>query len=247
LNFLSLFKRNLIYKFKKKISIDRDSFPKKDLDHLFFYYGSDKANYFQNKNTRGHGFSKFYEKQLAILKNKPLNILEIGSYAGASAAAFSKYFYKSKIFCFDVNISNFKYNSNNISVYGLDIRNEKKVFKILHKIFKENSFEKFDIIIDDGSHYLSDILFSLNFFFKLLNQGGTYIIEDFKHPNYYKYNLDIQDIFVDDLLSKILKKEYFNSGIIKKESQKYIFSEVKEIFSYKGNLEDSDICFIQKK
>ena len=46
-------------------------------------------------------------------------------------------------------------------------------------IFKENSFEKFDIIIDDGSHYLSDILFSLNFFFKLLNQGGTYIIEDF--------------------------------------------------------------------
>ena len=104
-----------------------------------------------------------------------------------------------------------------------------------------------DIIIDDGSHYLSDILFSLNFFFKLLNQGGTYIIEDFKHPNYYKYNLDIQDIFVDDLLSKILKKEYFNSGIIKKESQKYIFSEVKDIFSYKGNLEDSDICFIQKK
>ena len=54
-------------------------------------------NYFQNKNTRGHGFSKFYEKQLAIVKNKPLNILEIGSYAGASAAAFSKYFYKSKI------------------------------------------------------------------------------------------------------------------------------------------------------
>ena len=50
-----------------------------------------------------------------------------------------------------------------------------------------------------------------------------------------------------ELISKILKKEYFNSGIIKKESQKYIFSEVKEIFSYKGNLEDSDICFIQKK
>ena len=165
MNFLSLFKRNLIYKFKKKISIDRDAFPEKDLDQLFFYYGSDKADYFQNKNTKGHGFSKFYEKQLATLKNKPLNILEIGSYAGASAAAFSKYFDKSKIFCFDVNISNFKYNSNNISVYGLDIRNEKKVFKILHKIFKENSFKKFDIIIDDGSHYLSDILFSLNFFF----------------------------------------------------------------------------------
>ena len=102
MNFLSLFKRNLIYKFKKKISIDKDSFSKKDLDQLFFYYGSDKANFFQNKNKRGHGFSKFYEKQLSILKDKPVNILEIGSYAGASAAAFSKYFYNSKIFCFDI-------------------------------------------------------------------------------------------------------------------------------------------------
>ena len=247
MNFLSLFKRNLIYKFKKKISIDRDLFPEKDLDQLFFYYGSDKANFFQNKNIRGHGFSKFYEKQLSILKNKPINILEIGSYAGASAAAFSKYFYNSKIFCFDINISNFKYSSNNINVYGLDIRNEKKVFQILDMIFKVNGFKNFDIIIDDGSHYLSDILFSLNFFFKFVNQGGTYVIEDFKHPNYYKYNLDIKDIFVDTLISKILKKEYFNSGLLKKESQKYIFSEVKEIVSYKGNLEDSDICFIQKK
>ena len=77
MNFLSLFKRNLIYKFKKKISIDRDLFHEKDLDQLFFYYGSDKANFFQNKNTRGHGFSKFYEKQLSILKDKPVNILEI--------------------------------------------------------------------------------------------------------------------------------------------------------------------------
>ena len=247
MNFFSLFKRNLIYKLKKKISIDKDSFSKKDLDQLFFYYGSDKANFFQNKKRRGHGFSQFYEKQLAILKNKPINILEIGSYAGASAAAFSKYFYNSKIFCFDINISNFKYSSNNISVYGLDIRNEKKVFKILDIIFKENNFRKFDIIIDDGSHYLSDILFSLNLFFKFVNKGGAYVIEDFKHPNYYKYNLDTKDIFVEDLLSKIRKKEYFSSGFIKKESQKYIFNEVKEIVSYKGNLEDSDICFIQKK
>ena len=247
MNFLSLLKRNLIYKLKKKISIDKNSFPEKDLDQLFFYYGSDKADFFQNNNTRGHGFAKFYETQLAILKNKPINVLEIGSYAGASAAAFSKYFYNSKIFCFDINISNFKYSSNNINVYGLDIRNEKKVLKILDVIFRENGFEKFDIIIDDGSHYLSDILFSLNLFFKFVNKGGTYVIEDFKHPNYYKYNLDTQDIFVEDLLSKILKKKYFHSGFIKKESQKYLFNEVKEIVSYKGNLEDSDICFIQKK
>ncbi len=59
--------------------------------------------------------------------------------------------------------------------------------------------------------------------------------------------IDTKDIFVEDLFSKIRKKEYFSSKFIKKESQKYIFNEVKEIISYKGNLEDSDICFIQKK
>lgn len=247
MNFFSLYKRKLIYNLKRKKLIDSDNINFNSLDELFHHYGSDKASIFKKTQNQGHGYSKFYEEKFKKFKKEKINILEIGSFAGASAAAFVKFFSDINVFCFDINISNFKYSSNNISVYGLDIRNEKKVSEILDIIFKENSFEKFDIIIDDGSHYLSDILSSLNFFFKLLNQGGTYIIEDFKHPNYYKYNLDIQDIFVDDLLSNIQKKEYFNSGFINKESQKYIFSEVKEIVTYKGNLEDSDICFIKKK
>ena len=247
MNFFSLFKRKIIYNFKNKILIEDDKVDYKTLDDLFHFYGSDKANIFKKNNSNGHAYSKFYEKKLENYKNQKINILEIGSYAGASAASFVKFLPGSKVFCFDINISNFKYSSNNISVYGLDIRNDKKILKILDSIFKENGFEKFDIIIDDGSHYLSDILFSLNFFFRFVNQGGTYVIEDFKHPNYYKYNLDTQDIFIEELLSKILKKEYFNSEFINKESQKYIFNEVKEIISYKGNLEDSDICFIKKK
>ena len=34
-------------------------------------------------------------------------------------------FQKSKIFCFDINISNFKFTSKQISVYGIDIKNKK--------------------------------------------------------------------------------------------------------------------------
>ena len=34
------------------------------------------------------------------------------------------------------------------------------------------------VLSDDGSHYLSDILFSLNFLFKFVNQGGFFVIED---------------------------------------------------------------------
>ena len=248
MNFFSLFKRNLIYKFKKKISIKNDFLNnKKDLDELLFFYGSDKAEIFRLKNEKGHGFSKFYKNYLSELNNEQINILEIGSYAGASAAAFSKYIPNSKVFCFDVNITNFKYSSDKIFVYGLDIKNEYKVSKILKQIFKKNKFEKFDLIIDDGSHLLSDMLFSFNFFLKYVKKNRFYIIEDFKHPNYYKYNNDTNEILVDNLLEIIPKKEYFHSKIINKKDQEFIFNEVKKIDIYKGNLKDSDICFITKK
>ena len=248
MNFLSLFKRNLIYKFKKKISIKNDFLNnKKNLDELLFFYGSDKAEIFRLKNEKGHGFSKFYEKYLSELNNEQINILEIGSYAGASAAAFSKYIPNSKVFCFDVNITNFKYSSDKIFVYGLDIKNEYKVSKILKQIFKKNKFEKFDLIIDDGSHLLSDMLFSFNFFLKHVKKNRFYIIEDFKHPNYYKYNKDTNEILIDNLLKIIPKKEYFHSKIMNKKDQEFIFNEVKKIDIYKGNLKDSDICFITKK
>ena len=248
MNFLSLFKRNLIYKFKKKISIKNDFLnKKKNLDELLFFYGSDKAEIFRLKNEKGHGFSKFYKKYLSELNNEQINILEIGSYAGASAAAFSKYIPNSKVFCFDVNITNFKYSSDKIFVYGLDIKNEYKVSKILKQIFKKNKFEKFDLIIDDGSHLLSDMLFSFNFFLKHVKKNRFYIIEDFKHPNYYKYNKDTNEILIDNLLKIIPKKEYFHSKIMNKKDQEFIFNEVKKIDIYKGNLKDSDICFITKK
>ena len=125
MNFFSLFKRNLIYKFKKKISIDKDNIIPKSIDYLFHEYGSDKANIFKLNQKLGHGFSIFYEKKLEKYKDKKINILEIGSYAGASAAAFVKYFPNSKVYCFDVNISNFKYKSKNIDVFGIDINNQK--------------------------------------------------------------------------------------------------------------------------
>jgi len=246
LNFFSIFKRNLIYKFKNKISIDSKKVEYKSLDELFHYYGSDKANIFRIKNSKGHGFSKFYEDYLLGLRNKKLKILEVGSYAGASAAAFSNYIPDAKIICLDINISNFKYSSKNIEVFGVDIKNKKQVGKILTKVFSKFDFSKFDLIIDDGSHKLSDILFSIKFFFEHLSKGGFYVIEDYKHPNYYIYNKDIDDILIDDFIKCLEKKKFFNSLTLNKADQDFLFNNIESIKTFKGNLEDSDICFISK-
>ena len=246
MNFLSLFKRNLIFKFKKKISIDNDNIISESLDYLFHEYGSDKANIFKLSQQPGHGYSIYYENKLETYKNKNLNILEIGSYAGASAAAFTKYLPKSKVYCFDVNISNFKYKSKNINVYGIDINNQKKVVKTLNKIFSEQNFNQFDLIIDDGSHNLSDILNSLKIFLKYVKNKGLYIIEDYKHPNYYKYNRNIDHLPVDQIFENLKNKKSFISNIFNDDDQKELIKSIKRIETFKGNLNDSDISFITK-
>tara|TARA_X000001036_G_scaffold263418_1_gene244846 strand:- start:1084 stop:1827 length:744 start_codon:yes stop_codon:yes gene_type:complete len=247
LNFFSLFKRKILYKIKKKINIDRDEVSKKTLDQLFYYYGSDKADIFRHTQEKGHGYSNFYSQNLESFKKKELKILEIGSYSGASAAAFKKYLPNSSIYCFDINISKFDYASKNIHVYGLDINNENELKKILRKITKENELNYFDLIIDDGSHYLKDILFSLKTLFRYLKNEGIYIIEDFKYPNYYDYNRDVDDILVDEMLACLKEKKFFKSNIIKKTDQIYLFDNINKINCYKGNLKDSDICFLKKR
>ena len=246
MNFFSLFKRNIIYKFKKKTLIDTDNVSKQSLDELFHYYGSDKANIFKKTNKQGHGYSDFYTNQFDYLTKQKINILEIGSYAGASAAAFIKYFPKANIFCFDVNISNFEYKSKKMHVFGIDINNKYKSKKTLTKIFKQHHFSHFDLIIDDGSHNLKDILLSLNFFFQYLKEEGTFIIEDFKHPNYYQYNRNINHILVDEFLKNILDKKLSNSSIFNDNEQRFLMNSIKRIDVNKGNLNDSDICFIKK-
>ena len=246
MNFFSLFKRNFLYKIKKKINIDLDKVNHESLDKLFFYYGSDKGNFFQKIKDQGHGFAGFYTQHLKHLKQKEIKILEIGSYAGASAAAFAKYFVNSSVYCFDINISKFVFSSKNIHVYGLDINNEDKLKKILEKINLESNSNFFDIIIDDGSHYLSDVLFSLKTLFEYVQKGGVYIIEDFKHPNYYDYNRNIDHILVDQILKNLQEKKLFTSNIITNDDQVYIHKNINKIKTYKGNLKDSDICFIEK-
>ncbi len=247
MNFFSLFKRNLIHKFKKKIKIDNDNLEFNSIDDLFHHYGSDKSNKIKISNSTGHGYSKFYTKYLENLKNKKNNILEIGSFAGASAASFVKYLPGSRIFCFDINISNFNFDSKDIHVYGINAINIKKTEKILKNIFKNYNFELFDIIIDDGSHNLSDMLISFSSFFKHLKKNGVFVIEEFKFPNYYPYNKNVNDILIDELLNKIKNKEFFESQIISKQIQSYLFDAVGKIDIYRGNLSNSDICFITKR
>ena len=247
MNFFSLYKRNFLYKIRKKNYIDLDdSFNGKSLEDIFARYGTDKANFWGEENSKGHGYSKYYEKHFKQIRNNKVNILEIGSYSGASAASFSKYFPNSKIFCLDINISNFKFSSNKIHVFGTDVSSSKMISNFYKKINISSEENFFDIIIDDGSHKLSDILFSLNNFYKNLKKNGFYVIEDFMFPNYFKHLNDVSELKIDELVKKIKNKQKFNSNIIEERLKNYFKKENNAINVYKGNLSNSDIVFFQK-
>ena len=246
MNFFSLYKRKFIFFLKKKINIDLEKDAKKlSLEDLFIKYGSDKASYWNGKNL-GHGYTKFYLKHFNKIKNKKINILEIGSYAGASAAAFSKFFSKASIYCIDINISNFKYYSKKINIFGLDATKTKSVKKFINKISKKKNKISFDIIIDDGSHILGDILKSLRIFFKYLKKNGYYVIEDFKHPNYLKHLDTIGEYKVDKLITSIKEKRLIKSNILEIAFQKQLFKSIKYIKFFKGNSKLSNILFLKK-
>ena len=247
MNFLSPYKRKIIYFFKKKINIDVDNQKKKlSLENLFIKYGSDKASFWRQKKNNGHGFTKFYLKYFKKIEKRKLNILEIGSYSGASAAAFAKFFIKSNIFCLDINISNFIFKSKKIKVFNLDATKKKDIDIFFKKINVNNLDAFFDIIIDDGSHKQIDILKSFRILFRNLKPGGLYVIEDYKYPNFFKHLSSNYEPKIDKLFNFINKKKLIKSSILDRNFQKKLFLDIDKINCYRGINKFSNIAFIKK-
>jgi hypothetical protein len=120
-----------------------------------------------------HCLSKFYEKKISFL--------EIGIQNGGSLEVAQKLFSpKSLISGLDIDeqCKNLSKILNNVKIFIGSQSDE----KILNKIVSEHN-EKFDVIIDDGSHLQSDMIFTFTRLFQFLNDGGVYLIED-THTNY---------------------------------------------------------------
>jgi hypothetical protein len=259
MKFVSKIYKKIVNKFKIKINLDKQKIKLKKLEDLFNYYGTDKGSnilnpYSKLKNKKlfkGHNFAKFYEKHFKSLKKKKINILEIGVWEGASTASFYHYFKKAELFSIDRNFK-FKYFSKRINFFHCDTSFYKDLSKF-KKFLKQKKITEFDIIIDDGSHILSNILKNLNFFFRYLKSGGIYVIEDYKHPNYFFHLNDSKNHFlIDKILLHLKQKKIFKSTILTRKEIIFLTNYIKKIFTYKGSCLEkkkniSDIAFLYKK
>jgi hypothetical protein len=233
----------------QKINLDKKKKLDKNLSKLFSYFNTDKAEFYEKIDftETSHNYGKFYEKHFKRIKNKKLNILEIGSYRGNSSAAFLNYFNNSKIYCLDLDHKLFLFYSKRIKLVTLDYMKPSMVSKFCKKF--ENFF---DIIIDDGGHYKSHILTNLNNFSNCLKKKKSlYVIEDYGLKFDY-----LNDAKNEPSISQVLKyfsnKKIFDSKILNEQNQIKLINGIKNIYVYKGDWikykkNISDICFLEIK
>jgi len=252
---ISWYYKFLVFNIKKKVNLDSLFInKKKSLNEIFNYFGTDKGTNVKNPYSKlsekkiGHGFGEFYEKYFKKLKKNKFNFLEIGTWEGASLASFHYYFKNANIYGIDRNFKN-KYASKRLEFKYCDTTN----FSDLINLKKKFQKKKFKIIIDDGSHLLNDIIHNLKFFFKFLDKGGYYVIEDFNHPKYFHYLNDAnnRELFVDKIIKNLKKKKFFKSKILSKKDQKFLWKNIKKINMHKGRMLNSkknisDILFLKK-
>lgn len=149
------------------------------LKDLAIRYGSDKFG--------EHNYTGIYEKLFSDRRTKEISLLEIGiggynfrHEGGASLAMWRDFFERAHI----VGVDFFEKDLD-LGPRVTCLRGDQANPKFLNKLKSE--YGPFDIIIDDGSHLNSDVIFTFEQLFEALNDGGIYVIEDTQTSFFEEY------------------------------------------------------------
>ena len=152
------------------------------IDELVEKYGGKVVGAHAGGDISWNGYSDYYFKWFEDLRDKEINVLEIGIFQGRSIAVWSDYFYNGKIYGVDWN-SKWFYDTRDelINLGAYQNNNVEEIFETNSTNHKFECDIKFDIIIDDGDHSLNGQYSTFTNYFHLMKEGGLYIIEDAEH------------------------------------------------------------------
>lgn len=159
------------------------------LNDLALKYGSDKSN-------KGHDYMPFYEE---YLPEKPKKILEIGVLKGSSIRMWKEAFPEAEIHGLDL------FEANEIpDIPGVIWHRGSQIdTQLLARLRKE----KFDVVIDDGSHNSRDQLIT---FFGLFTHGVSYFVEDCHCCDEEFYRQGLPEGFTIKRIAEEANKAYSN-------------------------------------
>lgn len=136
------------------------------------------ARHFKTDKWGAHHYTPHYQGHLAHLRDKPINLLEIGiggySRAGAGGASLRMW----------------KHFFPHGQIYGLDISDKSFVEEPRIRAFQGSQADpdllarivaeigRLDVVIDDGSHRPAHVVATFAILFPLLADDGIYVVED---------------------------------------------------------------------
>ncbi len=230
--------------------VEKNKFKNFNLDDLFINFNCDKGSYcvydYEKKIT--HKYSVFYEKYLKKNKKKKLSILELGSHEGKGIASFYFFFPNANFYGANINPFQMKYVSKRITELYVDVSCKEIVNNLANHIN-----EDLDLIIDDASHNLKDILLALPILFRKLKKNGFYVIEDADQFRVYKQlNPTNEKMTPIQILKNIKNNRKFSSKFLSKTDKDYLKKNIKNFYFEKGKsivngYNISDIVFLRKK
>ena len=242
--------KNLSSDIENLDKIEKNKFKNFNLDDLFINFNCDKGSYcvydYEKKIT--HKYSVFYEKYLKKNKKKKLSILELGSHEGKGIASFYFFFPNANFYGANINPFQMKYTSKRITELYVDVSCKEIVDNLANHIN-----EDLDLIIDDASHNLKDILLALPILFRKLKQNGFYVIEDADQFKVYKeLNPTNEKMTPIQILKNIKNNRKFSSKFLSKTDKDYLKKNIKNFYFEKGKsivngYNISDIVFLRKK
>lgn len=171
-----------------------------ELTRLGIKHNTDKAYY--------HHFTEIYSKFFEPLKEKQLNILEIGVASGSSLLMLKEYFTNSRLYVADIDDKS-EFIDERVSF----IRGDQADWDFISNIFGD---VKFDIIIDDGGHTMKQQQVTLEALLPRLDINGIYVLEDLHTSFSADYNDDNKSTTLD-LLENIFNVETDNSNFYIKD------------------------------
>jgi len=151
-----------------------------------------------------------YDDHFARFRERPITLLEIGIQNGGSLEIWAKYF------------------ANATRIVGCDIDEkcrdltfeDPRISVVIGDANSANSYQAvtsdvaaFDIVVDDGSHLVSDVIQSFALYFPKVKPGGVYVIEDL-HTSYWEgfgggSDLDLSSMGFLKLLADVVNKEFW--------------------------------------
>ena len=135
-----------------------------------------KTKQYNTDKNREHAYIDHLYNDLFVDNQKVTNLLEIGIYEGGSIKLWRDYFINAQIDAVDIRDCSSKLDSDRIKCMVSNAYNKDFV----------KTLPLYDIIIDDGSHALHDMIFLVNHYSQLLKDDGMLVIEDVPDYNWFE-------------------------------------------------------------